>query len=68
MEIKTKFNPGQRVYLLYDNKVEQDLIITLNVTLGSKHLTPVICYYLENCGMRREKDLFATKQELIDSL
>lgn len=68
MKIKTKFNKGQRVYLLYNNKIVQRIILSIEVNYAFEYLTPVIWYGLEHIGKHKEEELFATKQELIDSL
>ena len=72
MEIKTKFNLWQKVYLLQNNKVnclQIDGISVKVIALGGGEEEIEISYKL--CGLTDsfdEKALFATKEELLKSL
>ena len=72
MEIKTKFNLRQKAYFMYKNKVnllQIDSIIVRVIALGSSEEDIEISYKL--CGLTDsfgEKELFATKEELLKSL
>ncbi len=73
MRIETKFDIDQKVFFMSDNRVQSDEIISLNVDVLRNHeeggeLT-IIEYMVgyRNKGFH-EDELFATKQELLDSL
>lgn len=72
MELKTKFNLWQKVYLLQNNKVQIlqiDSISVKAIALGGGEDEIEISYKL--CGLTDsfdEKTLFATKEELLKSL
>lgn len=72
MEIKTKFNLGQKVYLLWNNKVVcpqiEGIIVRVN-TLGYGEKDISITYELVELDKRFDEEvLFATKEELLQSL
>lgn len=72
MEIKTKFDLWQEVFFLHNNKVHSfqiDSISVKAIALGGGEKEIEISYKL--CGLTdsfNEKDLFATKEELLKSL
>lgn len=72
MEIKTKYDLWQKVYLLQNNKVQSlqiDSISVKAIALGGGEKEIEISYKL--CGLTDsfdEKNLFATKEELLKSL
>ena len=74
MEIKTKANIGDTTYFLADNKVVTAIVKYLNIEVaeqttqfGPKEDTTI--YYNTDIGNRvYEKDIFLTKQDLLDSL
>ena len=72
MEIKTKFNLGQKVYLLWNNKVIcpqiDGILIRINaLENGEKDIS--IIYELVELDKRFDEEvLFATKEELLQSL
>ena len=72
MEIKTKFNLRQKVYFIWGNKVQSlqiDSISVKAIALGGGEKEIEILYKL--CGLTDsfdEKVLFATKEELLNSL
>ena len=72
MEIKTKFNLGQKVYLLWNNKVNcpqiDGIIVRVNA-LGNGEKDISIIYELVELDKRFDEEvLFATKEELLQSL
>ena len=68
MNIVTKFNVGDRVYFMKDNKVDSDLIDGVNIFIGSNKI-PKIIYCLQNINGNPEQHLlFGTKEELLKSL
>lgn len=72
MEIKTKYDLWQEVFFLHNNKVHSFQIDSISVkviALGGSEEEIEISYKL--CGSTDsfdEKDLFATKEELLKSL
>ena len=72
MEIKTKFNLGQKVYLLWNNKVIcpqiDGILIRINA-LGNNEKDISITYEFVELDKRFDEEvLFATKEELLQSL
>lgn len=69
MEIKTRFNVGDTIYFMYDNKVCNSSVCSISVWAGRESMD--IKYYVD-----RDKDKisitegksYATKEELIASL
>lgn len=72
MEIKTKFNLGQKVYLLWNNKVVCPQIEGISVrvnALGNGEKDISITYELVELDKRFDEEvIFATKEELLQSL
>jgi len=75
MEIKTKFNVFDKVYYMHDNVVKFSEITKINITCSSNTPPPLIQYELEGsihhydqCRIRNEDEVFATKEELLNSL
>lgn len=72
MEIKTKFNLWQKVYLLWNNKVVSPQIDGISVrviALGGGEEDISITYELVGLDKRFDEDvLFTTKEELLQSL
>ena len=72
MEIKTKFNLGQKVYLLWNNKVVCPQIEGISVrvnALGNGEKDISIIYELVELDKRFDEEVvFATKEELLQSL
>lgn len=80
MTIETNYSIGQEVYFMHDNKVQTAKIIEVNITiteLSHEYCTnKTICLYklsyraTERSGsiVKEEKDLFATKEDLLKSL
>lgn len=73
MEIKTKYDLCQEVFFLHNNKVhffQIDSISVRVIALGGGEEEIEISYQLNGLTTDRfdEKDLFATKEELLKSL
>jgi hypothetical protein len=73
MTIETRYNIGDRVWFMHDNKVESEIIIKINAVIEKDmNRTGVyksIAYSLFNyCRYYTEDKLFPTKEELIKSL
>jgi hypothetical protein len=73
MTIETRYNIGDRVWFMHDNKVESEIIIKINAVIEKDmNCTGVhksIAYSLFNySGYYTENKLFPTKEELIKSL
>ena len=73
MEIKTKFNLGQKVYLLWNNKVVcpqiDGISVRVDIALGNGEKDISITYELVGLAKRFDEEvLFATKEELLQSL
>lgn len=72
MELKTKYNLWQKVYLLQNNKVQIlqiDSISVKAIALGVGEKEIEISYKLNGLtDSFDENDLFATKEELLKSL
>lgn len=83
MRIETKFTPGQKVWAIYNNKVQEFLVETVEVTSNFNYDTnepslPLCKYKLrigESAGFRfeiyefdLEKNYAPSKEELLKSL
>lgn len=72
MKLETKFNLRKKVYFMWGNKVQSlqiDSISVKAIALGGGEEEIEISYKL--CGLTdsfEEKNLFATKEELLNSL
>lgn len=70
MEIKTEFDIYQKVWFMRNNKCENLPIVEININVTGKN-PPIIYYYFQTeDGLVNvyEKKVFATKEELINSL
>lgn len=73
MEIKTKFNIGQEVFMLCENVVHKVEIEEIGIQVAQQ-ITVITCYLKEHPISKTydhrvcEKELHATKQDLLDSL
>lgn len=69
MEIKTRFNIGDTIYFMYDNKVCNSSVCSISVWMGRDSTD--IKYYVnrdkDNILITEDKS-YATKEELIASL
>lgn len=69
MEVKTKFNIGDTIYFMYDNKVCKSSVRSVSVWIGKESTD--IKYYIDWDKGRipiTEGESYATKEELIASL
>lgn len=69
MEIRTKFNIGDTIYFMYDNKVCNSSVCSVSVWVGRESTD--IKYYVDRDKDRisiTENKVYATKEELIASL
>jgi hypothetical protein len=67
MEVQTKFNVNDTIWVVADNKVVQRKIIGVEITVVDSS-KPEIIYATVGDIKYPEQDVFKTKQELIDSL
>ena len=67
--IRTKFQVGDEVWRIRNMKAEQTKISRVNIDITSKGVE-VVHYIANSLGEAsiREENIFATKQELINSL
>lgn len=72
MIIQTKYNYGDKVWVMYNNKPTQIEIETISIDVIIHGIINNITYYsttLSETLLRfDEKELFSTKDELLDSL
>lgn len=72
MEVECKFDVGQEVYFMYDNRVAKDKIREIKITLtaipDSSVVKKDIWYYLWVKGPFLGTHLFRSKEELLKSL
>lgn len=79
MEYSTKFNPGQEVWTMYDNKPHQFRVAKIEITLSAPSFPmrerEMLVELIHNNKRNNPQMLtfdaracFATKQELIDNL
>lgn len=69
MDIKTKYDLGQSVFFMEDNRVKEDIIDSIHIDvkyLGSKRVGR-FCYRIGDKPYL-ESHLFPTKEELLKSL
>lgn len=72
MQIETKFKPGDTVYFIHDNKVVEDIVLFLEIVarLDSSEIKYAMTKTSDRMKYIRfqENEIFATKQELLNSL
>ena len=66
MEVNTKFNINETVWVVSDNKVIQQKVRGIEISVEKKVIT--ITYSLLDDSKYTETELYKTKQELIDAL
>ena len=69
MDIKTKYDLGQRVFFMEDNRVKEDIIDSIRIDvkyLGNKIVGR--SYYRIGVMLYLESYLFLTEEELLKSL
>lgn len=75
MKVETKFNVDDTVYFMHDNRVAIGNVATIQAythkPMGNEIVISVK-YYVKGCSVKRdgymEEELFASKQELLNSL
>ena len=67
MEVQTKFNINDTVWVVADNKVTQRCISGIEISV-EKTSKPEITYVIIGDIKYPEQDVYKRKQELIDSL
>ena len=66
MDIKTKFDIEERVYILLDSTIVEKKIKSVHIKADDE---VVIKYEIDTCGVKySESILFATKDELVQDL
>ena len=73
MEITTKYNLGDKVWFMDKNKVKSDNIRSFRIEVSKEPLSSNnFIYYVDdiygNYGRYNEHELFASKQQLLESL
>jgi hypothetical protein len=76
MKIETKYNINQEVWFMYNNKPRKDKPFKIDFSYDSEKAKEEIIYTFKKTEDRQyilddvvnEKDIFATKEELINSL
>lgn len=72
MEVECKFDVGQEVYFMHDNRVAKDKIYEIRITLtaipDSSVVTKEIWYFMVSKGPFLGMHLFRSKEELLKSL
>lgn len=70
MKIETKFNVGDKVFVIWENKVYRAIVIDIDIRVSRLPMKIIYQVQFETAGIIgfHEERLFATKQELIDSL
>ena len=72
MEVECKFDVGQEVYFMYDNRVAKDKIREIKITLtaipDSSVVKKEIWYFMVFKGPFLGMHLFRSKEELFKSL
>lgn len=70
MNITTKFGMSDKVFFMHANKVREgkiDLVKTESKIESAKTVNTII-YHIENIGWVKEKDCYATKEDLVATL
>ncbi len=67
MEVESKFSIGDKVWCIYSNKVLCQDVTGVSILL-LENAEPVINYTLHFDHDYEEKDVYATKEELLKSL
>ncbi len=66
MKVNTKFNINETVWVVSDNKVIQQKVRGIEISVEKKVIT--ITYSLLDDSKYTETELYKTKEELIDAL
>ena len=67
MEVKTKFNINDNIWVIYDNKVVRQKIKGIEISVDTEN-EPEIIYTLLEDKRFPESRIYKNKEELIDSL
>lgn len=67
MIIQTKYNVGQKVWILHRNTIREETVIAMKIEINKRGEVEIVCdiRYLEDVS---ESELFPSKQALLDSL
>jgi hypothetical protein len=71
MIIETKFRVGDFVWMIRNNRADSGFVATISVVHGYGAYSPRITYFVEWHGAAEthdERELFASKEELLKSL
>ena len=68
MVVKTKYNIGDMVYFISDNRVMNLKVTGVGISVVDAGNEPEIFYHLHYDSERPENKLFRTKKELLESL
>lgn len=74
MEIKTKYNPGQEVWFITNNRIVKGDVLSVNVNANSKEtdINYSVSYFKTASNLVaisiKEQDLFVSRQSIIDKL
>lgn len=72
MKLETKYDIGQSVWFIKDNRIHKSTIYglvrySINYTSGGKYQEEIL-YDLNSLGQYYEKDLHSTKEDLIKAI
>ena len=67
MTIETKYNVGQKVWILHRNTIREETVIEIKIEVNKRGKAEIIydIRYMEDVS---ESELFPSKQALLDSL
>lgn len=68
MTIETKYNIGDEVWTIIENKACKYPILSITAKKRTQTEGIEVMYYIGNCEWRYEEELFPTKEELLKSL
>ena len=68
MVIKTKYNIGDKVFFILDNRIMNWEVTGVGISVEDAGGEPDIFYHLHYDEKRPENKLFRTKKELLESL
>ena len=68
MQIATKFNVGDTVYFMHENKIAFKKVTNIQTFSSEIYPNGKVTYAFASIGEKKESEVFATKEELINSL
>lgn len=71
MTVKTKFNIGQKVYVMYEGKIGAFFVETISVTVNKDADTNIRYSFQDQVGdyvSENESNVFASEQQLVKHL